>query len=124
MIFTATLRRRSLRAVVDLLYPMRIFEFARKPPQWLRVVLAGLMLAFALNSIAHAAHTHDAKTTVTVAHGACSYCATFGGLGDSPVYAHSLPAPALTQAEAPGPREVSIARRPTFSAQPRAPPFH
>jgi hypothetical protein len=124
MIFTATLRRRSLRLVVELPYPMRIFEFARKPPQWLRVVLAGLMLAFALNSIAHAAHTHDAKTTITVAHSACGYCATFGGLGGSPVYAHSLPVPALIQVEAAGPREVPVARRPTFSAQPRAPPVH
>lgn len=124
MIFTAPLRRRSLPPVIDLPHPMRIFEFARKPPQWLRVVLAGLMLAFALNSVAHAAHTHDAKTTVAVAHSACGYCATFGGLGDSPTYAHSLTVPALIRVEAPGPREVSIARRPTSSAQPRAPPVH
>lgn len=102
---------------------MRIFQLARKSPQWLRVVLAGLLLAFALNSVAHAAHTHDA-TTVTVAHSACSYCATFGGLGGVPVYAHTLPIPALTPIEALDPRDVVIACRATFSAQPRAPPVH
>ncbi|HWK73197.1 MAG TPA: DUF2946 family protein [Povalibacter sp.] len=102
---------------------MRIFQLARKPPQWLRVVLAGLLLAFALDSVAHAAHTHDA-TSVTVTHSACGYCAAFGGLGNAPVYAHTLPIPALTPIEAPDPREIVIARRPTFSAQPRAPPIH
>lgn len=102
---------------------MRIFQLARKPPHWLRVVLAGLLLAFALNSVAHVAHTHDA-TSVTVAHSACGYCATFGGLGNAPVYAHTLPIPALTPVETLDPREIVIARRPTFSAQPRAPPIH
>lgn len=102
---------------------MSIFQLARKPPPWLRVVLAGLLLAFALDSVAHAAHTHDA-TTVGVAHSACGYCATFGGLGDAPVHAHSLPIPVFTPIEAFDPHEAVIPRRPTFSAQPRAPPIH
>jgi len=122
MIFTATRRRRSLH-LSSIAAPMHILQLVRKPPQWLRVVLAGLLLAFALNSVAHAAHTHDA-TTATVAHSACGYCATFNSLGDAPVYAHSLPSPVLTPLEAVAPRDVAIALRPTLSAQPRAPPIH
>lgn len=103
---------------------MRIFQLVRKPPQWLRVALAGLLLAFALNSIAHAAHTHDATTTTVVAHAACGYCATFGSVNDAPVCAHSLPTPTLTLIESLDPRETLVARRPASSAQARAPPIH
>jgi hypothetical protein len=102
---------------------MRIFQLVRKPPQWLRVALAGLLLAFAINSIAHAAHTHE--TTVAPAmHTACGYCATFGSVSDAPVYAQSLPIPTLTLIESSDPHETLVARRPASSAQARAPPIH
>jgi hypothetical protein len=102
---------------------MRIFQLTRRPPQWLRVVLAGLLLAFALNSIAHAAHVHEIKATPAT-HVVCGYCATFsGGAHDAPVYAHSLPLPTLTSIEAAYPLELFVARRPASSAQPRAPPI-
>lgn len=100
-----------------------MLQLFRKPPQWLRVVLAGLLLAFALNSIAHAAHTHE-TTAPTAVHAACGYCATFGSVHDAPVYAHSLPIPALTLIESSDPREILVARRPASSAQARAPPIH
>lgn len=103
---------------------MRIFELARRPPQWLRVVLAGLLLAFALNSVAHAAHTHDTTAAVTVAHSACGQCATFGGIAAAPVYAHSLPTPEFTAVAIADAREVFVSRRFVSWAQARAPPVH
>src|ERR1044072_3195401 len=65
---------------------MSIFDLARKPPTWLRVALVAVVLAFALDSVAHVVHRHDdgAKTTLS-AHGpACGYCAAFAGLIDAP----------------------------------------
>lgn len=102
---------------------MRIFQSFRKPSQWLRVALAGLLLAFALNSIAHAAHTHEA-TAPAATHVACGYCATFGSIDAAPVYAHSLPTPTFTLLESPDSREIQVARRPASSTQARAPPIH
>ncbi len=122
LIFTAKPRHRSLR-LSSIAAPMRIFQLARKPPHWLRVALAGLLLAFALDSVAHAAHTHEA-TMVSVAHGACGYCAAFGSLGAAPVHIHSLPLAILTPIETFDPRDTFITRRPTFSTQPRAPPVY
>lgn len=103
---------------------MPVFQLARTPPQWLRVLLVGLLLGFALNSIAHAAHTHDPAKTVNVAHSTpCGYCATFGGLCSAPSYAHAPSAPALTQIEISDRQQLAIARHPSCFAQPRAPPI-
>jgi hypothetical protein len=102
---------------------MRIFQLVRRPPQWLRVALAGLLLAFALNSIAHAAHTHESIAPNAI-HAACGYCATFGGVNAAPVYAHSLPIPTFTPIESTDLRETFTPRRPASSAQARAPPIH
>ncbi|HMN45863.1 MAG TPA: hypothetical protein PKE27_14895 [Povalibacter sp.] len=80
------------------------------------------MLAFALNSIAHVAHQHDA-TQVSVAHHAvCGYCITFGGLAGEPGHSHTIEraAPAETI-----PVITVVARLPAqiqTSARPRAPP--
>jgi hypothetical protein len=63
---------------------MPIFEFARRPPQWLRVALAAMLLGFALNSIAHVAHQHDATPTAAAHSLACGHCASFGALADGP----------------------------------------
>lgn len=102
---------------------MHILQLVRKPPQWLRVALAGLLLAFALNSIAHAAHTHE-SIAPSATHVACGYCATFGGVDAAPVYSHSLPTPTFTPIESADPREIYAARRPASAAQARAPPVH
>ena len=102
---------------------MPVFEFVRRPPQWLRVVFAAMLLAFALNSIAHVAHQHDASPT-TAAHSlACNYCASFGALGDAP--RHTYAEPAQEHRVGPAAPPVSIVRSVELasSAHPRAPPL-
>ena len=100
---------------------MRIFKIARKPPQWLRVVLAGLLLAFAINSVAHAAHRHDRATTA--AHIAtCGYSATFDGVSGVPQYSSSIEVVATAFVAAPIVEICRVDRRPQTHAQPRAPP--
>ena len=100
---------------------MRIFKIARKPPQWLRVVLASLLLIFAINSLAHAAHRHDAHTTA--AHIAtCGYHATFDSVSDGPQFSTAIAAVAAESALPPPTQVGCIARRPQLNAQPRAPP--
>lgn len=104
---------------------MRVFMLARRPPQWLRVAFAALALAFALNSIAHVTHEHDAAPVVSAFHNlACGYCASFGGLADAPRHSYVLDldrqfgiAVALTTDE-------PVALTPITSARPRAPPLH
>lgn len=103
---------------------MSIFDLARRPSAWLRVALAAVVLAFALDSLAHAVHWHDdsAKTTLT-AHGpACGYCAAFDGLVDVPRHHYSaLTALVVTGYVAPV-ALFPVSVRTHLSAQPRAPP--
>jgi len=100
---------------------MRIFQIARKPPQWLRVVLAGLLLAFAINSVAHATHRHD--RTTTAAHIAtCGYSATFDSVSDVPQYLSSIEVVAAPSVAAPIADICRLDSRPQTHAQPRAPP--
>jgi hypothetical protein len=102
---------------------MPVFQLVRRPPQWLRVVLAAMLLAFGANSIAHASHQHDASPT-TAAHSlACSYCASFGALGDAP--RHTYAAPAQNHRLIPVADPVVAVRsiELTTSAHPRAPPL-
>jgi hypothetical protein len=42
---------------------MLLLEFARRQPQWLRVVLAAVLFGFAMGSIAHIAHQPDPVAT-------------------------------------------------------------
>lgn len=101
---------------------MRMFDLARRPPHWLRVALAALLLAFALNSIAHVTHRHEAAQT-SVAHSvACGYCVSFGGLADAPRHCHPVAtAEQFSVFVAPALDRVFSSRSST-SAQPRAPP--
>jgi hypothetical protein len=102
---------------------MQIFKAARRPTDWVRTALAALVLAFALNSVAHAAHTHDAASAAVAHHVACGYCATFGaGLGGTPV--HAIPAAAtLAPRLLPVPQHAAPAQqRFANTAQARAPP--
>ncbi len=102
---------------------MSVFELARKPPQWLRVALAALMLAFALNSIAHAAHTHEQGSASTVLHStACGYCVTFGAADAPPVHAHALPTPSCVQIGIVDRDAEFVSQRLACVAQARAPP--
>jgi hypothetical protein len=101
---------------------MRLLHLARRPPQWLRVVLAALLLAFAVNSIAHVTHRHDAAPSSATHTLACGYCLSFNGLVDAPRHDH---APLVVEhdsfylvAETTAP----VARRVATSARPRAPP--
>ncbi len=65
---------------------MSIFHLARNPPAWLRAALVCLLLAFAVDSVAHVVHRHDdtVKTSLGVHGPACGYCAAFDGLIDAP----------------------------------------
>lgn len=102
---------------------MPIFHLARNPPAWLRAALVCLLLAFAVDSVAHVVHQHDDTVKTFGAHGpACGYCAAFDGLIDAPKQSFAaLSAVTVTTYVAPV-AEVSVSFRPTATAQPRAPP--
>lgn len=108
-------------------WPMSILHLARRsiarPPAWLRIALVSLMLAFAVDSIAHVVHQHDATVKTLGAHGpACGYCAAFDGLIDAPKQSYSaVTAMAVSRYVAPV-AHVAVSFRPIVTAQPRAPP--
>jgi hypothetical protein len=81
------------------------------------------MLAFALNSVAHVTHRHEA-TRASVTHSlACGYCVSFGGLADAPRHSHVPHVDQqLSQFIAPT-LELTFSSRPQTSAHPRAPPL-
>jgi hypothetical protein len=101
---------------------MSAFLLARRPPRWLRAAVAGLLLAFALNSIAHLTHRHDAPASVTHSL-ACGYCVAFDGLADMPRHGHPQPEAEQAGALIAPAVEVPYALRPRTSARPRAPPL-
>jgi hypothetical protein len=82
-----------------------------------------LLLAFALNSIAHVTHRHDAPASATH-HLACGYCAAFGGLADAPQHSRLLLLD-LGRIDGIVATDVEIPARCPFqeSARPRAPPI-
>jgi hypothetical protein len=98
---------------------MRIFQIARQRSQCLRVLLAVLLLAFAINSIADVTHQHDTATTPTQL---CAYCATFGGLGDVPQRSPSLVTVVLVTVAPWSLAAEPIPRRHVTHVQPRGPP--
>jgi hypothetical protein len=102
---------------------MRLFDNARRPPQRLRAVLASLLLVFALNSIAHAAHRHEPSQTTSSHAVVCGYCVTFSSAAALPSYSAEL---ALTPALFVTlflPSFPPLARRSQRTDQPRAPPL-
>lgn len=102
---------------------MRIFDWARRPPQWLRVTLAGLLLAFALNSVAHVTHRHDA-TPASVTHSiSCGYCVSFNGLADAPRHSHAAPVEQQFGVFVAPEFDLESSSVPETSARPRAPPL-
>jgi hypothetical protein len=100
---------------------MSTFRLARRPPRWLHAAFAALLVAFALNSIAHVTHRHDASASVTHSL-ACGYCATFGGLADAPRHYLSSADFALSHVFVAAESAVDIPVRVRTSARPRAPP--
>jgi hypothetical protein len=84
-------------------------------------LLVALTLGFALNSIAHASHTHD--STQAPSHQlACGYCAHFGALAGTPTH-HFVVAPRDLNYSAPALSEAAtLSREPELSAHPRGPP--
>lgn len=102
---------------------MSIFHLARNPSTWVRAMLVTLLLAFAVDSVAHVVHRHDDPVKTLGAHGpACGYCAAFDGLIDAPKQSYAaVNALIVTSYLAPA-ADVAVSFRPTVSAQPRAPP--
>jgi hypothetical protein len=101
---------------------MRLIELARRPPTWLRIAFAGLVMAFVLNSIAHVTHRHDENVGNATHLVACGYCLAFNGLADAP----ANPALCLNASVCDEPVLIAgstprIFRAPS-SSQPRAPP--
>jgi hypothetical protein len=86
-------------------------------------MLVTLLLAFAVDSIAHVVHQHDDTVKTFGAHGpACGYCAAFDGLIDAPKQSFAaVTAITVTTYVAPV-AEPSVSFQPTVTAQPRAPP--
>lgn len=103
---------------------MPLMHLARRPPQWLRIALAGLLLAFAVNSIAHVTHRHDAAPSSAQHTLACGYCLSFNGLADAPRHNHAPLTVAHDAFYIPANIEASFEPRPATSARPRAPPIH
>ncbi|HEY0683138.1 MAG TPA: hypothetical protein VGD45_12460 [Steroidobacter sp.] len=103
---------------------MSIFHLARNPPAWLRVALVSLLLAFAVDSVAHVVHQHDetAKSTFA-AHGpACGYCAAFDGLIDAPKQSYSPVAAMVVLGYVAPVASLPVSFRALVTAQPRGPP--
>jgi hypothetical protein len=103
---------------------MSIFQLARNPSTWVRAMLVTVLLAFAVDSVAHVVHQHDDTVKTTLgAHGpACGYCAAFDGLIDAPKQSYaSITAVTVVTYVAPV-ADVAVSFRPTVTAQPRGPP--
>jgi hypothetical protein len=102
---------------------MHFFRKVRSLSAWSRALLVGFVLAFGLNSIAHAAHQHDPASTTTSLHTtACGYCVSFDNLAGTPTHGVVCASVDVPQFIAPvsDERAPSVRIRPT--AQPRAPP--
>jgi hypothetical protein len=103
---------------------MHFFRKVRRLDTWSRALLVGLVLAFGLNSIAHAAHWHEPASATTSLHTtACGYCVSFDSLASTPTNptVHTVVRADIDTAaplQAPPP-----VLRPRSSAQPRAPPI-
>jgi hypothetical protein len=106
---------------------MSIFQLARsgfsRPPAWLRAVFVSLLLAFAVDSVAHVVHTHDDTVKTFGAHApACGYCAAFDGLIDAPKQSYSPLAPSISAGYVAPACADPVSSCTLLVAQPRAPP--
>lgn len=91
---------------------------------WPRALLVGLVLAFALNGIAHAAHQHDDSSATSLLHSTvCGYCVSFDHLTSTPTLAVSSLTIEVELFAIPISDRPTPALRPRATAQPRAPPL-
>ena len=101
---------------------MSVLKLARHPPRWLRVALVGLMLAFALNSIAHVTHRHDVAAANQPHTALCGYCVSFDNMTPPPVDRPLVIVPAYVAERLTAAPGIVASRFVRTSAQPRAPP--
>jgi hypothetical protein len=80
-----------------------------------------MALGFALNSIAHTSHSHEAASA-TAQHLSCGYCVHFGALADGPEHALGLSALSSSERLEAQVRTAPRSRAPELAAPPRAPP--
>ena len=91
---------------------------------WPRALLVGLVLAFALNGVAHAAHQHDDGSATSSLHSTvCGYCVSFDHLTSVPTLAPVRLKAQIELFAIPISDRVAPALRPRTPAQPRAPPL-
>lgn len=101
---------------------MSLSKLITTPPKWLRAWLACLALVFMLDTVAHAAHSHDGAATGSQAQThLCAYCAGFGGLVDAPAPILFVSQP-IHQSVLLFPPELLIARDLPVASRSRAPP--
>jgi hypothetical protein len=116
---------RSLGSRLDSPSPSRMhfFRKVRRLDTWSRALLVGFVLAFGLNSIAHAAHWHEPASATTSLHTtACGYCVGFDHLGATPAHPTLHAVVRAGVCAVPLPEAPALVFRPRSSAQPRAPP--
>lgn len=106
---------------------MSILHLARnsiaRPPAWLRVALVSLLLAFAVDSVAHVVHQHDNTVKTLGAHApACGYCAAFDGLIDAPKQSYSAATARVFSGYVAPVADRAVSFRPILAARARAPP--
>ncbi len=83
-----------------------------------------MVLAFALDSVAHVVHRHDdsVKTTLSTHGPACGYCAAFDGLIDAPKHHYAAVTAVLVSGYVAPVGQFPVSVRTHLRAQPRAPP--
>ena len=102
----------------------RLFQLARTPPRWLRACLVSLVLVLALDSLAHALHTHghDYDGRPGIDSALCGYCAAFDRMADGPAAVTVALVPAERIALDAFPETAPPSLRPPFRFVPRGPP--
>lgn len=101
---------------------MRLFDLARKPPDWLRACLASLLLALALGSVGHAQHAHDEAGSRAVDAALCGLCVSFDRMVDGPATRTFVATPVIRFAPAAAPAAFVVEVRSTLRLVPRGPP--
>lgn len=102
---------------------MSLSQLINTPPTWLRAWLACVVLVFMLDTVAHAAHSHDSSVSGSPAQThLCSYCTGFGGLLDAPAAVPLIVAQPMCQSVMVFPPELLISYDLPVASRSRAPP--
>jgi hypothetical protein len=103
---------------------MQFFRKVQKLGTWPRALLVGFVLAFGLNSIAHAAHQHDPTAAASSLHSTvCAYCISFDHLASAPPSATQHVVDDVELFALPVAVQPVTHFRPRATSQPRAPPI-